>query len=144
MSVYPCAFGSRSRSAGEEATAVRFDGVYAYVCTAEVITLTDPVYFFDLSDLSNITYTDTGTIDGFSTSLIQLEDGYLLGIGYNEERNLKIEIYEETESGVQSVCTYEKACGFSEVYKSYFIDREKNLIGLATTEWAERVTTGKW
>jgi len=31
--------------AGEEATSVLFDGVNAYVCTAEVITLTDPVYF---------------------------------------------------------------------------------------------------
>ena len=116
---------------GEEATSVRFDGVNAYVCTAEVITLTDPVYFFDLSDLDNITYTDTGIIDGFSTSLIQLGDGYLLGIGYNDRRTLKIEIYEETEKGVVSVCSYEHDAAFSEDYKSYFIDRENDLIGLA-------------
>ncbi|MBE6977336.1 MAG: hypothetical protein E7438_01660 [Ruminococcaceae bacterium] len=120
---------------GEEATSVRFDGVNAYVCTAEVITLTDPVYFFDLSDISNITYTDTGLIDGFSTSLIQLGDGYLLGIGYGEERNLKIEIYEQTQDGVVSVCAYEKSASFTENYKSYFIDRERNLIGLAIDVW---------
>jgi uncharacterized secreted protein with C-terminal beta-propeller domain len=121
--------------AGEEATAVRFDGVDAYVCTAEVITLTDPVYFFDLSDLENITYTDTGIIDGFSTSLIQLGDGYLLGIGYDDDRKLKLEIYEETEKGVVSVCDLEAYVSFSEEYKSYFIDRENNLIGLAICSW---------
>ena len=121
--------------AGEEATSVRFDGVNAYVCTAEVITLTDPVYFFDLSDLDNITYTDTGTIDGFSTSLIQLGDGYLLGIGYGDDRQLKIEIYEETEKGVVSVCAYERDAFFSEEYKSYFIDREYDMIGLAVTDY---------
>ena len=121
---------------GEEATSVRFDGKNAYVCTAEVITFSDPVYFFDLSDLSNITYTDTGIIDGYSTSLIQLGDGYLLGIGYGANRGtLKIEIYAETEKGVESVCAYEQGCYFSEVYKSYFIDREKNLVGIAVADW---------
>lgn len=121
--------------AGEEATSVRFDGKNAYVCTAEVITFRDPVYFFDLSDLSNITYTDTGIIDGYSTSLIQLGDGYLMGIGYGENRRLKIEIYEKAENSVEPVCTYEPGALFSEVYKSYFIDREKNLVGLAIKEW---------
>lgn len=115
---------------GEEATSVRFDGNHAYVCTAEVVTLTDPVYFFDLSDPQNITYTDTGTIDGYSTSLIQLGDGYLMGIGYGDSRQLKIEIYEEVDGKVTSVCTYEAEAVFSEDYKSYLIDREKRLIGL--------------
>lgn len=115
---------------GEDAQSVRFDGYNAYVCTAEVITLTDPVYFFDLSDLNNITWKDTGTIDGYSTSLINLGDGYLLGIGYNEFRQLKIEVYEETADGVISVCAYEREAIFSEKYKSYLVDRENNLIGL--------------
>ena len=123
--------------AGEEATAVRFDGINAYVCTAEVITLTDPVYFFDLSDLENITYTDTGIISGFSTSLIQLGDGYLLGIGRGDNRQLKIEIYEETKEGVVSVCVYERDASFCEDYKSYFIDRDNDLIGLAVSDHGE-------
>ncbi len=120
---------------GEDAQSVRFDGDKAYVCTAEVITLTDPVYFFDLSDLSNITYTDTGTIDGYSTSLIQLGDGYLLGVGYGDERQLKIEIYQEQDGQVVSVCAYERRADFSVEYKSYFIDRENNLFGLALCDW---------
>ena len=121
--------------AGEEATSVRFDGPKAYVCTAEVIRFTDPVYFFDLSDLSNITYTDTGIIDGYSTSLIQLGNGYLMGVGYSKSGGLKIEIYENTENGVVSVCVYERQATFSENYKAYFIDRERQLIGLAVYPW---------
>ncbi len=116
---------------GEDAQSVRFDGVNAYVCTADVITFKDPVYFFDLSDLSNITYTDTGTIDGYSTSLIQLGDSYLLGIGYGDDKGLKIEVYEEREGKVVSVCTYERTVSFSLDYKAYLIDRDKRLFGLA-------------
>lgn len=116
---------------GEDAQSVRFDGTNAYVCTAEVITFTDPVYFFDLSDLDNITWTDTGTIDGYSTSLIQLGEGYLLGVGYGDSRQLKIEIYEELDGKVVSVCVYERDVSFSLNYKSYLVDRENNLFGIA-------------
>ena len=116
---------------GEEATSVRFDGNIAYVCTAEVITITDPVYFFDLTDYSNITSTDTGTIDGFSTSLIQLGDGYLLGIGEAGTSGNKVEVYEELDGKVVSVDKYMFDGSYSTEYKSYFIDRENNLFGFA-------------
>lgn len=115
---------------GEDAQSVRFDGDYAYVCTAEVVTMTDPVYFFDLSDLDNITWKDTGTIDGYSTSLVNLGEGYLLGIGLDGLGNLKIEVYEETADGVRSVCAYTSPASFSIDYKSYLIDRENDLVGL--------------
>lgn len=120
---------------GEDAQSVRFDGVKAYVCTAEVITLKDPVYFFDLSDLNNITWTDTGTIVGYSTSLIELGDGFLLGVGYGAKRNLKIEVYEEYDGQVVSVSAYELDADFSEFYKSYLIDRENDLFGLEIFNW---------
>ncbi len=116
---------------GETVESVRFDKDKAYVCTAVVLTLTDPVFAFDLSDLSNITYVDTGVIEGYSTSLVNFTDGYLLGIGYNEMGGLKIEIYCETENAVESVCLFEKNGWFSEDYKSYYIDRENGLVGLA-------------
>lgn len=119
---------------GEDAQSVRFDGDKAYVCTAEVIVITDPVYFFDLSDLSNITWTDTGTIDGYSTSLIQLGNGYLMGVGYGDSLQLKIEVYKEMEGKVVSVCAYELDAQFSEDYKTYYIDRENGLIGLPTVQ----------
>ncbi len=118
---------------GEGVQSVRFDETKAYVCTAEVATFSDPVYFFDLSDMNNITYTDTGTIEGYSSSLVDFGEGYLLGIGFgNSDNTLKIEIYEERNGKVESVCMYERSSVyFSSKYKSYFIDREQGLVGLA-------------
>lgn len=115
---------------GEIVRSVRFDGDHAYVCTA--VQLTDPVFFFDLSDLSDITYKDTGTITGFSTSLINFGDGYLMGIGIGDSWNtLKIEIYVEGESGVESYCSYElENADYSTDYKSYYIDRKNGLVGI--------------
>lgn len=116
---------------GEEAASVRFDGDKAYVCTAVVITFTDPVFYFDLSDYSNITYTDTGVIDGFSSSLIQLGDGYLLGIGQENRTYSKVEVYEEVSGSVVSVDKYLFDGSYSTDYKSYFIDRESDMFGFA-------------
>ncbi len=119
---------------GETVESVRFDGDYAYVCTAVVVTLTDPVFFFDLSDLNNIIVKDTGTIDGYSSSLIQLSDGFLMGIGFDEMGNLKVEIYEETENGVASVCSFTEFGSFASEYKAYYIDRENNIFGIPAYE----------
>lgn len=124
--------------AGETVESVRFDGTNAYVCTAVVITFTDPVYFFDLSDMSNITYTDTGVIEGYSSSLVDFGDGFLLGIGYGANRNtLKIEVYVENGGKVESIASYEREyLSFSEDYKSYFIDRERGLVGLMIEDYS--------
>lgn len=115
---------------GETVESVRFDGDYAYVCTAVVVTLTDPVFFFDMTDLNNISVKDTGTIDGYSSSLIQLEDGFLLGIGVDENWNMKVEVYTESADGVVPVCEYIYNGSFANEYKSYFIDRENNRFGI--------------
>jgi len=114
----------------EEIQSVRFDKEIAYVCTS--IELSDPVFFFDLSDLNNITYKDTGTIEGFSTSLINLGNGYLLGIGRGDSwSSLKVEVYEETEDGVRSVCSYEiEDAQYSTEYKSYYVDRQNQFVGV--------------
>ena len=109
---------------------VRFDGTDAYVCTA--VELTDPVFFFDLSDVNNITYKDTGNIEGFSSSLVNFGNGYLLGIGRGSAWDtLKVEVYAEGANAVESVCSFELAqAAWSEVYKSYYIDRQNSLLGL--------------
>ena len=114
----------------EEIQSVRFDKETAYVCTS--IELSDPVFFFDLSDLNNITYKDTGTIEGFSTSLINLGNGYLLGIGRGDSwSSFKVEVYEETEHGVRSVCSYEiEDAQYSTEYKSYYVDRQNQFVGV--------------
>ena len=114
---------------GEIVRSVRFDKNNLYVCTA--IQLTDPVFYFDLSDINNITYKETGNIEGFSTSLISLGNGYLLGIGRGDSwSSIKVEVYKEGESKVESVCSYEIENGrYSEDYKSYYINRDKGLFG---------------
>lgn len=117
----------------EEVRSVRFDKTTAYVCTA--IEVSDPVYFFDLSDLKNITYKETGTIEGFSSSLINMGNGYLLGIGREDWGTFKVEIYKETETGVEGFCKYTlENTGYSDKYKSYYIDRENQLIGLGVID----------
>jgi uncharacterized secreted protein with C-terminal beta-propeller domain len=116
---------------GEEATAVRFDGDKCYVCTAVVVSFTDPVFFFDLSDYDNITYTDTGIIEGYSDSLINYGDGILLGIGREHWSIAKVEIYVETDEGVKGVDEYKFQGDYSLVYKSYLVNRENNLFGFA-------------
>lgn len=119
--------------AGESVQSVRFDGNTAYVCTS--LVLSDPVFFFDLSDLSHITYKDTGTIEGFSSSLVNFGEGFLLGIGVGDSFDkVKIEVWEESETGVVSVCKYEiDNARYSESYKSYLIDRSEGLVGLGIT-----------
>jgi uncharacterized secreted protein with C-terminal beta-propeller domain len=118
----------------EEIQSVRFDKEIAYVCTS--IEMSDPVFFFDLSDLDHITYKDTGTIDGFSTSLINLGNGYLLGIGRGDRwSSFKVEVYEETANGVRSVCAYElEDAEYSTEYKSYYVDRSNQLIGVGVVD----------
>ena len=116
----------------EEVQSVRFDKNTAYVCTS--IEMSDPVFFFELSDLSNITYKDTGTIEGFSTSLVNFGGGYLLGIGQENWGTFKVEIYEETKDGVEGFCKYTlENVEYSRDYKSYYVDRENQLLGLGTT-----------
>ena len=70
-----------------------------------------------------------------TATLVNFGDGYLLGIGINNRRELKIEVYEEGENGVNSVTAFEKNVGFSLNYKAYFIDRENQLIGLCIDDY---------
>lgn len=122
--------------AGEVVTSVRFEEDVAWVCTAVRIELTDPVFRIDLTDLSHITYTETGDIDGYSSSLIDFTGGTLLGVGYGEDGGFKAEVYEKAEGAVLPVAAYERPAFFSEEYKSYLIDRENGLLGLHLCDFA--------
>lgn len=120
---------------GEEVTSVRFDKNDLYVCTARIVTFTDPVFFFDLSDYNNITYTDTGVIDGFSTSLINIGEGFLLGIGEENWQYSKVEVYEEGADSVISVDAFRFEGAYSTEYKSYLVDRDNNLFGFGVNQY---------
>lgn len=128
---------------GEEARSVRFDGDKLYVCTAEVIKLTDPVYFFDLSDYDNISSTDTGTIDGYSDNLIQLGDGYLLGIGIDGNNDGKLEVYREEGGSVISTNVFVFDGDFSTEYKAYLINREAGIFGMQVNNLSYKNEEGR-
>lgn len=117
---------------GETVRSARFDGDRLYVCTS--VQNLDPVFFFDLSDLSAIEVKDTGTIDGFSTSLIPFGDA-LVGIGEGETPgSLKIEVFEETGNGVRSLSSYVRNnTAYADEYKAYAIDRTAGVLGLGAT-----------
>ncbi len=127
---------------GDEVTSARFDGDKAYICTAEVIVLTDPVYFFDLTDIRNITWSDTGIIDGYSSSLVNFGE-YLLGIGFNEDGALKLEAYVQGKDIVESIGVYERECSFPSKYKAYLIDRENHLVGIPVGDWYDHDGDGE-
>jgi hypothetical protein len=108
----------------------------------------DPVFFFDLSDLNNISYKETGTIEGMSTSLIDYGNGYLIGMGNGTSDNygptlcLKIEVYKEVDDRVVSVCKYERApIRFSDDYKAYYINRQEQLFGFGYSSRDEEAET---
>ena len=122
---------------GESASAVRFDGDACYVCTAVVVTFTDPVFFFDLSDYEHITYTDTGIIDGYSDSLINYGEGQLLGIGREDWQYSKVEVYEEIGDQVVGVYKFKFDGTYSTDYKSYLVNREENLFGFGVSYFYE-------
>lgn len=130
----------------------RFDGDKVYVCTA--VVMTDPVFAIDISDYNNITAVDTGTISGYSIALRKFYGDTLLGIGYDStgwsSRDLKIELYKETGSAVESVAMFTYIdddywyngyhydyidVQFSAEYKAYFIDAERGLVGLGLTAY---------
>ena len=114
---------------GEEATAVRFEGDKVYVCTALKAQFKDPVYFIDLSDYDSITGVDTGIIEGYSEHLIDLGDGFLLGIGKENWLYSKVEIYEQQGDAVVSVAQFMFGGEYSLDYKSYLVNREENIFG---------------
>ena len=122
---------------GESVSAVRFDGDSCYVCTAVVVTFTDPVFFFDLSDYEHITYTDTGIIDGYSDSLINYGEGQLLGIGRENWQYSKVEVYEEIGDQVMGVYKFKFEGTYSTDYKSYLVNREENLFGFGVSYFYE-------
>jgi uncharacterized secreted protein with C-terminal beta-propeller domain len=120
---------------GESATAVRFEGDKLYVCTAETASFTDPVFFFELSDYGNITEVNTGYIEGFSSTLIDYGEGYLLGIGRESREKGKIEVYRREGDAVVSVAKFIFFGTPSSKYKTYLIDREKNIFGFASDSY---------
>lgn len=120
---------------GEQATAVRFDGDKLYVCTAEITSFLDPIFFFDLSDYNNITQVNTGFIDGFSSSLISYGNGYLLGIGPKDRETNKVSVYKQQGDRVITVADYYFKGAYAIDRKAFIIDTERGLFGFGANSY---------
>lgn len=108
--------------AGEQVTSARFDADRAWICTALLAEFSDPVYCFDLSDLTNITWVLTPVIDGFSSSLIHYGDR-LLGLGRLSAGQWKVELYHSNGSAVEQLSAITGDGWFPADYHSYLVDR---------------------
>lgn len=119
--------------AGERVNSARFDGLKAYVCTS--VVMSDPVFFFDLSDYQNITYTDTGEIEGFSSSLIHYPNGKVLGVGVDGSGSTKLEVYQRGEDTVESLDSIVlDGMYHADDYRSFYINRQKGFFGLTVVD----------
>lgn len=121
---------------GERVQSVRFenDSDYLYVCTAVVFT--DPVFFFDLSDINNITYKETDPIDGYSHSLMPIGNGYLVGFGYESFNDAKIEVYKESDDKIISVAKLVlEGTYIPTEYKALYVNSEKAIIGFGADSY---------
>lgn len=112
--------------AGEEVTSARFDADRAWICTALLAEFSDPVYCFDLSDLTNITWVQTPVIDGFSSSLIHYGDR-LLGLGQLSQGQWKVELYRSNGSAVEQLSALTGYGWFPTDYHSYLVDRNLGI-----------------
>lgn len=119
---------------GESVRSVRFDKDIAYVCTA--VEFTDPVFVIDLSNLEDVKVYESDEIYGYSTSLINIGNDLLIGIGYGQSSSyLKIELYKKEGDSVVSLDKYELNASFSTTYKSYMVNRELGLVGIGYRNW---------
>ncbi len=128
---------------GESVRSVRFDKNLAYVCTA--VQMTDPVFVIDLSDLESVKVYESDEIYGYSTSLINIGNDLLVGIGYGQStRYLKIELYKKIGDEVVSIDKYEVLASFSLDYKSYMVNRDLGLVGLGYSQWVKNAYVDKY
>lgn len=95
----------------ESIKAVRYIGNYAYVITYEE---TDPLFVIDLSNVKNPQIKGSVKIDGFSTSLMPVDENTLLGVGMNVddlvEDGIKFALFDISnpeEPKVKSELSYE-------------------------------------
>ena len=115
----------------ESVYGVRFDGDIAYVVTYRQ---RDPLFTIDLSDPTKPTVLGALKIPGFSTYLHKWDDNKLIGLGYDDEWQIKIstfDISDKTDVKEIDVCVIEDSYGAEALdnHKAVFISAKNNLVG---------------
>lgn len=85
---------------GERIEAVRYIGDMAYVITYVV---TDPLFVIDLSEPTSPVIKGEVEITGFSSQLVPVDEGTLLGIGYDDEFGVKLALFDISDSASPKV-----------------------------------------
>jgi len=129
---------------GEFVQSVRFDDDFVYVSTAQSTSASTPIFFLDLSDLSNIICVAPDEPGARSSAIMLFGSGNLLGIGYGHKEFVgspsphMIEVFRKEGNKMVSVDRYlvendAEATGHKPSYldRDYYVDLERQLVGFA-------------
>lgn len=125
---------------GEDVWAVCYDGNKVYVSTGRGYVGEAPLIMLDLSDLAHISCTVLDDVGRYATTLMPFENGNILGIGNGGREFVgapprrMVEIFRGEGDELISVDRYymENAT-IAEDEKAYYIDPERQLVGLAAS-----------
>lgn len=123
----------------EEVYGVRFDGDIAYVVTYRQ---TDPLFTVDLSEPTSPKVMGALKIPGFSEYLHIWDDSTLLGLGYDEDGEVKISTYDISDKYDVTEKYVESIEGTTESWALYdhraaFVSTEKKLLGFGVQGFIE-------
>jgi len=112
--------------------AVEFKGNYLYfVNQHNANSDIQTPYIYDLSNPKKITFQQGSEKIALKDKLIEWVDGYWLGIRQTEnEYQMDIELFTETETGFVSVGSYTIDAQFASGKDTLYIDRERGLLGI--------------
>lgn len=118
----------------ESVYAVRYLGNYGYFVTYEN---TDPLFTVDFSDIKNPKIVGKLKLPGYSDYLHFYDENSMLGLGMENDKYLKLEMYNVTNGKAKQISKKVlKKYTTSDAlynYKSILVDKEKNLIGFNAT-----------
>ena len=134
---------------GESIKAVRFSENIAYVITYEQ---TDPLFVIDLSNPASPTLLGSVEITGFSSMLIPLENGRILGVGYatsqsetgealNGIKLVLFDVSDPTAPSVLSTKVFEDADSDAQyTHKALVVNSEKGYYAIPFNRYNESLS----
>ncbi len=122
----------------ETIKSARYIGNYAYVVT---FRQTDPLFVINLSDPQNPVIEGELKIPGFSSYLHPVEDGYLIGVGYDGDRsgfnqNMKVSLFSVTDPKNPKEVSSLKVADEKSYVESSLSDSYKAFVAFQNGEFA--------
>ncbi|MGN0532361.1 MAG: beta-propeller domain-containing protein [Eubacterium sp.] len=115
----------------ESIQATYYIGDYAYAITYKE---TDPLFVINLKDPSNPIIKGEVKISGFSTQLVPVDDGVMMGIGYSDSDDVKIALFDISDPEkpwvIDSKVLENCASNAQNNHKAILINKEKNYYAI--------------